>query len=60
MRQPWDQISTKLKHVGGEVNKHWGRLTDEELLKTMRRRTVLVDKILKRYGHRERKTSQTG
>jgi len=45
MAQDPEQIARKWKQIKGGVKKLWGRLTDEELLKIMRKRGILGSKI---------------
>ncbi len=59
MAQVDDQPAGKLNRIRGGVSKQWGRLTDDELQKIKQKRTALVRKIQKRYGHRERNNPPT-
>lgn len=56
MAQVDDQPAGKLNRIKGGVSKQWGRVTDDELQKMNQKRTILVGKIQKRYGHRQRST----
>ena len=46
----WEQIAGKWKQFSGEVKKHWGKLTDDELLQINGNREVLAGKIQEKYG----------
>ena len=59
MAQTPEQVAGKLKLIKGDVKKRWGGLSDDERLNIKEKRTILVGKIQKRYGHRERKDSPT-
>jgi uncharacterized protein YjbJ (UPF0337 family) len=59
MAQVDDQPSGKLNKVRGTLAKQWGRVTDEELQKINQKRTILIGKIQKKYGHRQKNTPPT-
>ncbi|MBZ0274500.1 MAG: CsbD family protein [Anaerolineae bacterium] len=46
----WDSIMGKWKQYSGEVKKHWGKLTDDELLQVNGDREILAGKIQEKYG----------
>lgn len=46
----WEQIAGKWKQVKGKAKKHWGKLTDDELMQIDGNRDVLAGKIQEKYG----------
>lgn len=46
----WDKIQGKWKQFKGEVQKRWGKLTNDDLDQVEGQREVLVGKIQERYG----------
>lgn len=50
MGMNWDSIMGKWKQYSGEVKKHWGKLTDDELLQVNGDREILAGKIQEKYG----------
>lgn len=46
----WDQIEGKWKQMTGDVKRHWGKLTDDDLQVVEGNRERLVGKIQERYG----------
>jgi len=46
----WDRIQGNWKEFKGEVQSHWGKLTDDELDQAEGDRTALVGTIQKKYG----------
>ncbi|MDZ7706304.1 MAG: CsbD family protein [Trueperaceae bacterium] len=46
----WDQIQGKWKQMMGDVKRHWGKLTDDDLQVVEGNRDRLVGKIQERYG----------
>lgn len=59
MAQTPEQVAGKLKQSKGDVQKRWGRLSDDERLKIQEKRTILVGKIQKKYGRRQPSTPPT-
>jgi uncharacterized protein YjbJ (UPF0337 family) len=45
MAQTQDPVNGKLKQNNGAVNKQWGRLSNDEILKIKQKRATLVDKL---------------
>ncbi len=45
-----DQLKGKWKQVKGNVQKHWGKLTDDDLDVIEGNREILAGKIQERYG----------
>lgn len=46
----WEQIVGKWQQYSGEAKKHWGKLTDDELLEVNGNRDILAGKIQEKYG----------
>jgi uncharacterized protein YjbJ (UPF0337 family) len=46
----WDQLQGMWKQVTGDVKRHWGKLTDDDLQMVEGDRQRLVGKIQERYG----------
>ncbi|HMM27564.1 MAG TPA: CsbD family protein [Aggregatilineaceae bacterium] len=46
----WDQLEGNWKQFSGEVQKRWGRLTDDDMKQVQGRRDILEGKIQERYG----------
>lgn len=46
----WDQVQGKWKQVKGEVQKQWGKLTDDDYNVIQGNREKMVGKIQERYG----------
>lgn len=46
----WTQIQGKWKQLSGDVKRHWGKLTDDDLQVVEGNRQHLVGKIQERYG----------
>ncbi|KAJ03014.1 CsbD family protein [Sulfitobacter mediterraneus] len=46
----WDQIKGKWKQMSGDVQAHWGKLTNDEVDEAAGNRDKLVGKIQERYG----------
>ncbi len=51
MPQTPEQIAGKLKQVKGEIDKHWGSVSERELLKIKQKRASLVEKMRKQSSH---------
>lgn len=50
MNVNWDTISGKWKQYTGEIKKHWGELTDDELMEINGDRDILAGKLQEKYG----------
>jgi uncharacterized protein YjbJ (UPF0337 family) len=50
MATNWDQITGKWKQMSGEAKKHWGKLTDDELMEINGDREILAGKLQEKYG----------
>ena len=50
MHGTWDQIEGNWRQVKGEVQKQWGKLTNDELDEIKGDREKLLGKIQERYG----------
>jgi uncharacterized protein YjbJ (UPF0337 family) len=50
MHGTWDQIEGNWRQFKGEVQKQWGKLTDDELDQIKGNREKLLGKIQERYG----------
>lgn len=46
----WDMIAGKWKQAKGEVQKQWGKLTDDDLAQVEGDREKLAGRIQERYG----------
>ncbi len=46
----WDQIQGQWKQMMGNVKRHWGKLTDDDVQVVEGNRERLVGKIQERYG----------
>jgi len=46
----WDMIAGKWKQAKGEVQKQWGKLTDDDLAQVEGDREKLLGRIQERYG----------
>jgi len=46
----WDQIEGKWKEMTGQVQKQWGKLTDDDLQQVKGNRRELAGKIQNAYG----------
>ncbi len=46
----WDQISGDWKQFEGQVQKQWGKLTNDDLQQAKGDREILAGKIQERYG----------
>ena len=46
----WDQIEGNWKEFKGNVQAHWGKLTDDELDEAEGNREILAGKIQQKYG----------
>ncbi len=49
-RGTWDKIAGNWKQFRGEVRKHWGKLTDDDMEQIRGQRDILAGKIQERYG----------
>ena len=50
MALSWDQVSGDWKQFEGNVQKQWGKLTNDDLQQAKGDRTILAGKIQERYG----------
>jgi len=46
----WDKIEGNWKQFQGEVQRRWGRLTDDDMKEIQGRRQILEGKLQERYG----------
>ncbi len=46
----WDEVSGDWKQFEGNVQKQWGKLTNDDLQQAKGERTILAGKIQERYG----------
>ncbi len=46
----WDQVKGNWKQIKGEVQRQWGKLTDDDLAQIRGEREVLVGRLQERYG----------
>ncbi len=46
----WDQIQGQWKQFKGEAQRHWGKLTDDDLDVIAGKREDLIGKLQQRYG----------
>ena len=46
----WDQIKGSWKQFTGNIQEHWGELTDDDIQEAKGERRQLVGKIQERYG----------
>lgn len=47
-----DQFKGKLKQLGGEIKKKWGKMTDDDLTEASGNLDILVGRIQERSGER--------
>jgi uncharacterized protein YjbJ (UPF0337 family) len=47
----WDRVEGNWKQFQGNVQKQWGKLTDDDLTVIEGRRTELAGKLQERYGY---------
>jgi uncharacterized protein YjbJ (UPF0337 family) len=47
----WDRVEGNWKQFQGNVQKQWGKLTDDDLAVIEGRRTELAGKLQERYGY---------
>ncbi|MFC7398676.1 CsbD family protein [Chelatococcus sp. GCM10030263] len=47
----WDRVEGNWKQFQGNVQKQWGKLTDDDLTVIEGRRTELAGRLQKRYGY---------
>ena len=46
----WDQIEGQWKQLQGEAKRHWGKLTDDDLMRIEGDRDTLLGTVQERYG----------
>ena len=49
----WDQVKGNWKQTKGEVQKQWGKLTNDDLDVVEGERTKLAGRLQERYGYRQ-------
>ena len=53
-----DQFDAKWERIKGEVRKHWGKLTDDDIEQVKGKRENLLAKIQERYGDTKEAAAQ--
>ena len=53
-----EQIQGNWQQFKGHVKKRWGKLTDDDLMKSEGRTDILIGQLAERYGINKEKTTQ--
>jgi len=54
----WDRIEGNWKQAKGEVQRQWGKLTDDDLDQIKGNRTKLMGRLQERYGYAKDKAEE--